>query len=267
MSERGVPVPFIVEDPRRYPTQRCTVSELAARIAGAVSAITLVVTHEHLLSEAERSRAALDFSFHFPHYAASDLLSAGMPPALLEAIRLRLRAVLVERAARMRRPRPYPTLARTDLAPEERGEALEPDWSCIRHTGYGQCLRMAARELFGVSEITRETSRHLSAASAASNRPGWYQHVLTEKARIAISLQDAGRTGVGPTFFAPVVRRERFAPARTRDEVTALEAESGSPSTPWTTCCGRCTGGSRATWPRAPSGSRSPWRTAASSTS
>jgi hypothetical protein len=88
-------------------------------------------------------------------------------------------------------------------------------------------LRIAARDLFGVPDITRETYRHLSEAIAASNRPGWYHHVLKDKARIAISIQDDGRASVDKTFFAPVVRLEHFAAARTRDELTTLEADSG----------------------------------------
>ena len=202
-------------------------SDLAARIAEAVNAIALVDTHEHLLSEEERSRAAVDFSYLFPHYASSDLISAGMPPALFEAVRLPMRVVLVERAARSRRPRPYPVPARTDMSLEERWDALEPYWDRIRHTGYGQCLRIAARDLFGVPDINRENYRRLSEAIAASNRPGWYQHVLKDKARIAISIQDDGRATVDKTFFAPVVRLEHFAAARTRDELAALEADSG----------------------------------------
>lgn len=202
-------------------------SELAARIAEAVNAISLVDTHEHLLSEEERCRAAVDFSYLFPHYASSDLISAGMPPALFEAVRLPMRAALVERAARARRPRPYPAPVRTDMSLEERWNAVEPYWDCIRHTGYGQCLRIAARDLFGIPDINRESYRRLSDAIAASNRPGWYHHVLKDKARIAISIQDDGRTTVDKTFFAPVVRLEHFAVARRRDELAALEAEGG----------------------------------------
>lgn len=202
-------------------------SDLATRTAEAVNAIALVDTHEHLLSEEERSRAAVDFSYLFPHYAASDLISAGMPPALFEAVRLPMRAVLVERAARMRRPRPYPAPTRTDMSVEERWDAVEPYWERIRHTGYARCLRIAARDLFGVADINRESYRRLSDAIVASNRPGWYQHVLKDKARIAISIQDDGRATVDKTFFAPVVRLEHFAVARTREELASLETDSG----------------------------------------
>lgn len=202
-------------------------SDLSARIAEAVNAIPIVDTHEHLLSEEERSRAAVDFSYLFPHYASSDLISAGMPPAVFEAVRLPIRQVLLDRTVRMRRPRPYPIPTRTDMSPEERWNAIEPYWEHSRYTGYGKCLRIAVRDLLGIPDIRRQSSRQLSEAIAASNKPGWYKHVLKEKARIAISIQDDGRADVNKTFFAPVVRLEHFVAARTREELSGLEMDSG----------------------------------------
>ena len=202
-------------------------SELALRIAEAVKAIALVDTHEHLLSEEERNRAAVDFSYLFPHYASSDLVSAGMPRPLLEAIRAPLRPVLLERAARLRRPVPYPAPARIDMTLEERWHAFEPYWERTRHTGYGQCLRIAVRDLFGVPDLNRQSYRQLSDAIVGSAKPGWYQHVLKEKAGIAVSLQDDGRTAVDERFFVPMVRLEHFAVARTREDLVHLEEETG----------------------------------------
>ncbi len=202
-------------------------SELGARVSAAVEAISLVDTHEHLFAEEERNRAALDFSYLFPHYAASDLISAGMPPALFEAVRFPGRAVLIERALRQRRPRFFPVPSRTDMTLEERWQAIEPYWERIRHTGYGRCLLVAVRDLFGIPDLSRETYRRLSDAIAASARPGWYQHVLKDKARIAISLEDDGRADVDKRFFAPMVRLEHFAVARTREELGRLEEETG----------------------------------------
>ena len=202
-------------------------SDLAKRITDAVGAIRLVDTHEHLFSEEERNRAAVDFSYLFPHYAASDLISAGMPPALFEAVRLPCRAVLIERALRQRRPRLFPVPARADLTLDERWQAIEPYWERIRHTGYGTCLRYAVRDLFGVPDISRETYRQLSEAITASSHLGWYQHVLKEKARIDVSLQDDGRATVDKRFFVPMVRLEHFAVARTREELARLEEDTG----------------------------------------
>jgi predicted TIM-barrel fold metal-dependent hydrolase len=201
------------------------VSDLARRIREALDAIHLVDTHEHLFAEDERHRAAVDFGYLFPHYASSDLVSAGLPPSLLEAVRWPSRPALMERWPRMRRPRHFPMPPRTDMSLEERWEVVAPYWESIRHTGYGTCLRIAMRDLFDVADLSGQTVEHLSDAIAASRRPGWYQHVLKEKARIAVSIQDDGRATVDKTFFVPAVRLEHFAVARTREELSALEGE------------------------------------------
>jgi len=201
------------------------VSDLARRIQAAVEAIQLVDTHEHLFAEDERHRAAVDFGYLFPHYASSDLVSAGLPPALLEAVRLPSLPAMMERWRRMRRARYFPTPPRTDMSLEERWEVLAPYWECIRSTGYGTCLRIAIRDLFGVADLSGQTIRELSDAIADSRRPGWYQHVLKERARIAVSIQDDGRATVDKSFFVPAVRLELFAVARTREELSALEGE------------------------------------------
>jgi hypothetical protein len=202
-------------------------SELAGRIASAVNAIQVVDTHEHLYSEEERNRAATDFSYLFPHYASSDLVSSGMPLPLLEAVRLPARQVMMDRSVRMRRPRPFPIPVGMSHDLEERWNAIEPYWERIRHTGYAKCLLIAARDIFALPDINRTTYRQLSEAIAKSAKPGWYQHVLKDKAGIVISIQDDGRANVDKRFFAPVVRLDHFAAARTREELGVLESDTG----------------------------------------
>jgi predicted TIM-barrel fold metal-dependent hydrolase len=206
------------------------VSDLATRIRDVVNNIGLVDTHEHLLSEAERNRAAHDFGYLFPHYASSDLVSAGMPPAVLEAVRSCARPVLMERMARIgwiRKPPPFATPSKPDLSLEEKWAALSPYWERIRHTGYGSCLRIAIRDLFGVPDLTGQTYTRLADAIANSRRIGWYRHVLKEKARIAVSIQDDFRTDVDKELFAPVVRLEHFACPTTRGDLRNIEADTG----------------------------------------
>jgi uncharacterized protein len=205
------------------------VSTLVQRMTEVINAIRLVDTHEHLLSEEERNRAAHDFGYLFPHYASSDLVSSGMPPALLEAVRGAARPVLMERMARIgwiRKPPPFVAPTRADLSLDERWAALAPYWDRIRHTGYGTCLRIAIRDLFGVADLNGQTYRQLSDAIAGSRRAGWYRHVLREKAGIAVSIQDDFRTAVDRELFAPVVRMEHFACATTRGDLRNIEADT-----------------------------------------
>lgn len=205
-------------------------SDLATRIWDVVNAIRLVDTHEHLLSEAERNRAAHDIGYLFPHYASSDLISAGMPSAVLEAVRGSARPVLVERMERIgwiRKPPPFVAPTKPDLSQDEKWAALSPYWDRIRHTGYGTCLRIAIRDLFGISDLTGQTYASLSDAIANSRRAGWYRHVLKEKARIAVSIQDDYRTDVDRELFAPVMRLEHFACPTTRGDLRNIEADTG----------------------------------------
>jgi len=205
-------------------------STLAQRIGDAVAAIRLVDTHEHLLSEEERNRAALDFGYLFPHYASSDLVSAGMPPAVLEAVRLNSRPVLAERIARIgwiRKLPPLPAPVKPDLSPEERWNAFAPFWERTRTTGYGQCLRIAIRDLFDVADLNAATHAKLSAAIAASRRTGWYRHVLRDRARIDIGILDDYRTDVDRGLFVPVIRLDHFACPTCRADLASIEADTG----------------------------------------
>jgi uncharacterized protein len=206
------------------------VSDLGARIGKVVNAIQLVDSHEHLLAEEERHRAAQDFGYLFPHYASSDLISSGMPPSVLEAVRATIRPALVERTGRIgwiRKPPPLAAPSRPDLSMEERWAALEPYWERIRYTGYGTCLRIALRDLFGIQELSRQTIGPLSEALAASRRPGWYRHVLREKAGIAVSIQDDYRTAVDRELFVPVIRLEHFACPMHRGDLRNIEVDTG----------------------------------------
>ncbi len=205
-------------------------STLEQRMSGAVAAVPLVDTHEHLLSESERNRAALDLGYLFPHYASSDLVSSGMPPAVLEAVRIGSRPVFEERIARIgwiRKLPPLPAPSRTDLSPQERWRALAPSGSARRPTGYGQCLRIAMRDIFGVDDLNERTHEQLSAAIAASRRPGWYRHVLRDRARIEVAIQDDYRTDVDRELFVPALRLDHFACPSCRADLAAIEADTG----------------------------------------
>jgi hypothetical protein len=156
-----------------------------------------------------------------------------MPPALLEAVRATARPVFMARMARIgwiRKPPPFVAPTATDLSLEERWAALEPYWERVRHTGYGTCLRLAIRDLFGVQDLDEKTYERLSAAIADSRRVGWYRHVLKEKAGIAVSLQDDYRTAVDESYCphgAPGAFRLRDDAGDLRN----IEADTERPST------------------------------------
>ena len=99
-------------------------------------------------------------------YTGADLVSAGMPPD----------------ASRMFRDEKLPEM--------ERWRALEPYWKFVRFTGYGQALRLAVRDLYGIREISTATITTLNEAIRTRNKAGLYQYVLRDRARIRFYVED-----------------------------------------------------------------------------
>ena len=198
------------------------------RIKSAVEKISLVDTHEHIMPEAERDRYAVDFGYIFAHYNTSDLVSAGMPPRLMEAARLPMHHYRLAHIKRLKLHRVIPEPERTDMTLEERWQAIAPFWEAIRNTAYAKQTLIAIKELFGIDDLNGDTYHQLSRAIADSRRPGWYRHVMKEKANIAVSILDAQITDVDRELFAPVMRLDHYIIAQSRRDLGSLEEESGT---------------------------------------
>jgi uncharacterized protein len=154
-----------------------------------VYGIKIVDTHEHLPSEETRVSVPVDvLSQFFLHYTSSDLISAGMPEEEILMIRDPSTPI------------------------EKRWDVFEPWWEKVRNTGYSRCVEIAARDLYGVDGINRDTYRELSKRMQERNKPGLYRWVLKEKAGIDISVLDSltGSHDVDRDFFAPVLRVGEF---------------------------------------------------------
>ncbi|HEY81686.1 MAG TPA: amidohydrolase family protein [Dehalococcoidia bacterium] len=202
--------------------------ELNQRIKAEVEKIPLVDTHEHTMPEAERSQYAVDFGYLFAHYNTSDLVSAGMPPRLMEAARLPMHHYRVAYIKRRRLRRVIPEPEREDMSLEERWQAMEPFWEAMRNTAYAKMTLIAIKDIFGIDDLSRDTFLKLSQAIADSRRPGWYRYVMKEKANIALSIIDVQSTEVDRELFAPVMTLDHFIDVRSRQELGYLEAEAGT---------------------------------------
>jgi hypothetical protein len=126
--------------------------------------IRLVDTHEHLDTEEEFIREPADFGRLFLHYANCDLISAGCPP---------------EHIKRLQSDR--------DLSPAEKWRLIAPYWDYIRGTGYGRCLEIAIRDLYGLECLSADTVEELSRKMEEARRPGYYRLVF-DRAGIAVAL-------------------------------------------------------------------------------
>jgi len=161
---------------------------LFEELRGELEKITLIDTHEHFILEEERLDLPLDLFYLFPHYASSDLISSGMPHSLLAEIRS------------------------DELTLEEKWQKFEPYWLRIKNTAYAKVLKIIAQDLFEVEDINEKTYRTLSERISSSNKKGWYNKILKEKANIEYCI--VNYLGKGK-IYAP--------PSRIEDKLDSLD--------------------------------------------
>jgi hypothetical protein len=171
-----------------------------------VDGIRLVDTHEHLVQEPERLRQEVDvLATFFPHYASSDLRSAGMPEDDLLKIR------------------------NPSIPLDERWGVFEPWWEMIKNTGYARAVDIAARDLYGVDGISSDTYEQLSESIKQKNVEGLYRWILKERSGIDISINDTIVYDVDREFFAPVRRFSEFLVVKDRTDLENLGKQVGGP--------------------------------------
>jgi predicted TIM-barrel fold metal-dependent hydrolase len=173
---------------------------LVARLHQSLTEFQSIDTHEHFPSEATRVKTPIDLFTLVGHYTINDLISAGLSP---------------EHAKK---------LDDTNLAPARRWNLMEPYWRFVQNTGYGQALRVAIREIYGVAEIAAGTVERINDAIRVQNKPGVYQKLIREKSRIESALNDAI---VDPADTPLLVSVRRFDHFLAPDDVPLLEKITG----------------------------------------
>ncbi|RLD63192.1 MAG: hypothetical protein DRI95_12025 [Bacteroidetes bacterium] len=170
------------------------------RISSAINKIRIIDTHEHLMTEEQRLKSdkKIDFTSLFKHYAKEDLISAGNKKGLVEII------------------------YNTDFPLSDRWEILEPLYKAMRTTGYGRVPLIAARDLYGISDINESTIEELSLKIQEANKKGLYKRILKDKAKIDLSIQDMGHQKFDTAFYRHVERFSEFAMVSSASEIKDL---------------------------------------------
>jgi len=165
------------------------------RLHAQIQQLPLVSSHEHLLPEAERLELKPDFFTLVSHYLANDLTSAGM-----------------------------------GAAPKSWSE-FEPWWRYSQHTGYAQALKIAVKDVYGVERIDARSLAVINARMAAASKPGLYQSILKDKARIDYSVLDDYWHGdpirPDPRFFVLARKMDWFSSARQASDIRRMEELTG----------------------------------------
>lgn len=171
-----------------------------------IEKIRVIDTHEHLPPETERLAEEVDvLATFYQYYASADLISAGMPED------------------------EFVKIWDTSSSLDERWELFEPWWERTRNTGYARALETAARGLYGVDGITKDTYATLSKKIRERNKKGLYAWVLKEKSGIDVSILDTGVYDVDNSLFAPVLEFNEILGARDRTAVEAIGRSMGGP--------------------------------------
>jgi hypothetical protein len=189
-----------------YPQQD---SGIRARLRDAAADLVIFDTHEHLWHECDRIKAPVDFALLLSHYTNSDLVSAGMPSDDVA------------------------DLQNLDIPTAVRWKLVAPYWPLIKTTGYGRCMLIAARDLYGIEDINEHTYLLLSERMAAANRPGLYRTILKDHARIELIVLDDLTTTSGeplrpePDFYKIVTRFDYLVMVSDRKALTYIEQVNG----------------------------------------
>ena len=143
-------------------------ADYAEQIRRRVAETILVDSHEHLNDESSRlkesalggNNRAADWSYLFGHYLESDLISAGMTQKVQN------------------------DFYSPKLDPAQKWRLLEPLWPAVKNTGYGQAAAIAVRDLYGIDEVSANTVPQIAEKYRALIKPGFYNKVLKEVARL-----------------------------------------------------------------------------------
>jgi predicted TIM-barrel fold metal-dependent hydrolase len=149
-----------VESPEKLQT-----SDIRRQIFKKVWQTQFIDTHEHLPDEQDCLQEAGvktqdDWSVILRHYLDNDLISAGMAKEK------------------------YSQFFSKNVSPREKWKILEPFWQATKNTGYGQAVRIAIRELYGVSDLSENTVEKVQTEFQKTRKPGFYNKILRGLANI-----------------------------------------------------------------------------------
>ncbi len=135
---------------------------MVTNLAHYIQQTPLCDTHEHLEKETAYVENGPDLLQNlFGNYVSADLVVAGASPTAVDAL-----------------------LNPADPDIVARFNGIRSAWEAVRHTGYGEAVRLIARELYDMEEISPATLEAAQSKHAALRQPGQRLHLLRDKANL-----------------------------------------------------------------------------------
>ncbi|MDE0140032.1 MAG: amidohydrolase family protein [Caldilineaceae bacterium] len=153
-------------------------------IAAVIQQTPLVDTHEHMRFEADYLDERPDILCQlFQNYVHADLFVAGASQEALDSL-----------------------FDPSDPDVAARFAPIQEAWARVQHTGYGEAVRIIARDLYGIDELTPESIAAAQEKNAALIQPGERLRLLGDEANLDHIQTDAKSMTVlpdmsGPDFF------------------------------------------------------------------
>lgn len=182
------------------------INQIYQELLPEIARIPLADTHEHLLPEPEYLKTKNDFfNLFFPHYASSDLISAGMNTKTLEYLRT------------------------GDDPVEKKWKNFSAYWRNMENTSFARVIKIAVKDLYNIDVIDEGSIGELCEQILTKYKPGWYDHVLREKAGIkkVFVRSTTEKIKLYPDYFLPIVSSDQFLDIRSVKEIVCLEEEFG----------------------------------------
>lgn len=135
---------------------------MLTNLAHYIQQTPLCDTHEHLEKETGYVEKGPDLLQNlFGNYVSADLVVAGASQAAVDTLL---------------------NPAEPDIVARFNG--IRAAWEAVRHTGYGEAVRIIARELYAIEEISPATLEAAQSKHAALRQPGQRLHLLRDKANL-----------------------------------------------------------------------------------
>jgi len=168
------------------------------RISAFVNDMTVVDTHEHLMSQPKlKQRTTLDFMVLLQHYSSCDLQSAGSPS--LSTIR-----------------------EDSLMSIREKWEIIRPFWEDSKNTAYNRATLLAADKLFGINDINESTVELLSEKISKAYQTNWINHVIEDICKIDYLIQDSEDRSFGTDGFRYVLRLDDFIYINSKEKIISM---------------------------------------------
>ena len=177
-------------------------------LAHFIQTTPLCNSHEHLRSETTYVENGPDLLQNlFDNYVSADLVVAGAGQTAVDRL-----------------------LNAGDPDVRARFTGVERAWQRVRHTGYGEAVRIIARELYAIEEISADSLEAALPQHNALRQPGERLHILRERANLDhVQVDDFVRPchvdPSGPDFFFYDISWRKF--VNGEPDLAQLTAETG----------------------------------------